>query len=116
MILTKQYYTHKTSLSLSPFFPLSSLFTQFFLTAEIRALSYRFDEGKKKAFAPESRRVYERGVSIILDFSLQVKRHKRDKYESNFIYTHTRIRDIPARLAKLRGASLFVINETRNLQ
>jgi len=109
MILTKQHYAHKTSLSPSPLG--HSLTGQFFLTAKIRvAISIRWG---KKAIVLESSRM--RGVPIILDFSLQVKWHKRDKYESNFIYTRTRTRYSRAARETAR-ASLFVINGTQNLQ
>lgn len=86
MILTKQYRTHKM-------FPS----WRFFLTAEIRALSsYQSDtdetkknRNRKKAIAsPNSRARME--LPITSDFSLRVKWHKWDKYESNFIYAHTR--------------------------
>lgn len=66
---------------------------------EIRALLYQFGEEKKEIAL---KLPHMRGVPIILDFSLQVKRHKRDKYESNFIYTHTRTRYSRAARTKLR--------------
>lgn len=99
MILTKQHCAHKTFPSV-----LSNC-------GNIRAvLSYQSDTDENKKKSSANRRIYE--IPITPDFSLRVKRHKRDEYESNFIYVYTRVR--PAR--EIVQAFLLVINGTQNLQ